>query len=70
MMALAKRTQNDSGDELDEAGEQASQVFIRITQKHSCFGCVLSIESASLCIFDLSLSGFNSSTVEHKNSHT
>ena len=28
------------------------------------------LQSAGLCIFDFPLSGFNSSTVDHKNSHT
>ena len=37
MVALAKRTQNDSRDGLDEAGEQASHVFIRITQRAQKF---------------------------------
>ena len=37
MVALAKRTQNDSGDRLDEAGEQTSQVFIRITKRAFLF---------------------------------
>ena len=36
----------------------------------SFFVWYISIQSAGICIIDFGLSGFNSSTVEHKNSHT